>query len=549
MGFLTAAQRNHYFVRQAIRTGIHAPLLAALYEAHQSPNLEDDEAGLGLTPANRITLDQINTFPEQVEVAANTVRSITNRVIAQGWEAVAIWDDDGGQYTERFVGAIADGFVPPAQDTTAAQLEATDSELLQTLYQSEVAATYNACGLSSNLSFVEGALLRFVEELPDHYLGLAYQRDALLEVVRLWRKLDYGSLAIAALQADSDYPLDTDPALDRTLIDVVTKLADNYSGYPHQREALLRLVQGWRQLPSREAAIASLEQTETATPPANLWDAPLIAFVQRLPRLYQGKGEQRNKLTEAYRQWHELDSRTLAVRHLGINPKTLMDANQEELEQAARQLDRGLLQFLREIPLLYEGTPTQRNALIELVQLWHQCDTLTEAEERLLADLQRMERASRASEDSPPPPLIQPAPSYPAEWTLDTLQLHLPITPNGSFTWADATQGGLWLPENQEVVDAIQALAEELDDVSDRLQRKLHIALWYCPAEMPMPLTDPGSDRHSIGNAIKFHCEGLLASQIYWALDPWWPGGLGQSHDYPHLVHLDLGGDRIRWNR
>jgi len=547
MGFLTAAQQHYYFVYHANRAGIHAPLLAALYGAHQAPLLADEEEGLGMAPANRLTLDQLNTFPAQVQMAATTVRSITNRLIAQGWEAPDIWQEDGGCYAERFLLAIADGYAPSANDTESAQLEAVAGEVLQSLYQSEVSAIYNTCGLPENLSFVEAALLQFVAEVPEHYLGLSYQRNALLEALRLWRKLDSLPEAIAALQVDSDVALDTDPALDRTLMDVLSKLSHNYVGYPHQREALLRLVQGWRQLPSREAAIASLAQSASAVVPPSVVDAPLMAFVQRLPRLYQGKGEQRNWLTEGYRLWHDLDSRTVAIRHLGIDPKTLVEASPAALEQAARQLDRALLQFVREIPLVYDGHPPQREALVKLVQLWHRCDTLTEAREHLLETLQRMERAALSSEDVPPPPCPQAAPSAPLQWSLETLQLDAPMAPHGSFTWADATQGGLWLPENQMTLEAMVELAKLLEEVRDRLQRKLHIALWYYPSDVPLPLYDPGSDRHAIGDAIKFHCEGLLASQIYWTLDPWWPGSLGRCRDLPHLVHLDLAADRSRW--
>lgn len=546
MGFLTAAQHHYYYIREAIRAGIHAPLLAAMHVVHQSPMLADDEVGLGIAPANQIGLDAVSTFPGQVAIAANTLRSLTSRLTAQGWDATDLWNEDLGRYTDRFLEILANGYVPPASDTAAAQLEGCDFELLQSMYQAEVQAAHETSGLTGNLGFVDLALLNFVEQLPAHYQGLDYQRNALLEAVRLWRKLDSPQLAIAALQADSDESLLTDAALDRLLLDVISKLGDSYDGYPHQREALLRLVQGWRQLPTREAAIASLQADDTAATPSNTLDAALIAFVQQLPWQYQGKGEQRNILTEAYRLWHELDDRTAAIRKLGVEPKGLIDASREVLEESARHLDRNLLRFLRSIPIHYTESDSQRTALLKLVERWRGLEQPSQAQHSLFDDLRRMERAASLSEDAPPPPQPTPVAARPSTWTLENLQLTAAIVPGGHLTWAIATQGGIWYPDNLTIVQAMMALAEQLEEVSDRLNRRLHIALWYCPSEVPMTLTTPGNS-HETGSAVKLFCEGLTNSQIYWALDPWWAGGLGRLRQLPHLIHLDWGGDRTRW--
>lgn len=546
MGFLSAAQHHHYYVREAIRAGVHAPMLAALHVVHQAPMLSDDEVGLGIAPANRIGLEEVSTFPGQVAIAANTLRSLTSRLTAQGWDATALWNEDLGCYTDPFLEVLANGYVPPANDPAAAQLESSDFELLQSMYQAEVQAAHGTSGLTGNLGFVESALLNFVEQLPANYQGLDYQRNALLEAVRLWRKLDSVQLAIAALQSDIDEALMTDAAMDRVLLDVMSKLSDSYDGYPHQREALLRLVQSWRQLPSREAAIATLQSDDTATTPDTTLDAALIAFVRQLPRRYQGKGEQRNLLTDAYRLWYDLGSRTAAIRKLGVEPKGLVDASRDELEASARYLDRNLLRFLRTIPLNYAETEPQRAALLKLAERWRGFEQPMQAQQSLFDDLRRMERAASLSEDAAPPPVPTPVAARPTTWTLDNLQLTAPIVPSGHLTWTIATQGGIWYPDNLTIIDAMVALAEQLEDVSDRLNRSLHIALWYCPSEIPMTLTTPGNS-HETGNAVKLFCEGLTSNQIYWTLDPYWPGGLGRLRQFPHLVHLDLGGDRTRW--
>ncbi|MEO1146152.1 MAG: peptidase M15A [Cyanobacteria bacterium J06638_22] len=546
MGFLSAAQHHHYYVREAIRAGVHAPLLAALHVVHQSPMLSDDEVGLGIAPANRVGLAAVSTFPGQVAIAANTVRSLTSRLTAQGWEATALWNEDLGRYTDPFLEVLANGYVPPASDDTAAQLESSDFELLQSMYQAEVQSVHGASGLTGNLGFVDAALLNFVEQLPTHYQGLDYQRHAVLEAVRLWRKLDSAQMAIAALQDDSEESLTTDAAQDRLLLDVISKLGGSYDGYPHQREALLRLVQCWQQLPTRETAIAALQTDDTATVPDTTLDAALMAFVQQLPRHYQGKGEQRNILTDAYRLWHDLGSRTAAIRKLGVDPKGLVEASREDLETSARYLDRNLLQFLRTISLDYAETEPQRMALLKLVERWRGLEKPAQARQSLFEDLRRMERAPALSEDAPPSPIPTPIFARPTAWSLDNLQLTAPIVSGGQLTWSIATQGGIWYPDNLTIVDAIVALAEQLEDVRDRLDRRLHIALWYRPSDVPMTLTTPGNS-HETGSAVKLFCEGLTSNQIYWALDPYWPGGLGRLRQFPHLVHLDLGGDRTRW--
>ena len=47
MTTLLPDQRNYYYLIEAARAGIHKPILAALYAAHNQPQLADGEIGLG----------------------------------------------------------------------------------------------------------------------------------------------------------------------------------------------------------------------------------------------------------------------------------------------------------------------------------------------------------------------------------------------------------------------------------------------------------------------------------------------------------------------
>ena len=95
-------------------------------------------------------------------------------------------------------------------------------------------------------------------------------------------------------------------------------------------------------------------------------------FVQQIPSLYQGRGDQRFALTEGYRRWFGLESRSTAIANLGVNPEDLVQnaENRQALMAAAQTLDRALLDFVRNIPTLYQQTEEQREALIRMVQLW-----------------------------------------------------------------------------------------------------------------------------------------------------------------------------------
>jgi hypothetical protein len=540
MGLLTPDQRDRLYIQQAQRAGIHKSILAALHQTQNQPQLPDGETGLGISPAHQVSLPQVNHFVSQVAYAASTIRQLIRTLMAEDWSSIELWDGDRGRYTDRFLETIANGYLAPASDPTAARLEACDSAALKQSYLADWAIDHQAANLT-NLSFLGRALRTFIEQLPRYYLSLTFQREALLELLRIWQQTDTWEAAIAALPATE--PLD-DITLDRVLLGFVQQIPQAGMGYPHQREALLRLVQRWRQLDSREAAIASLQIQSSPEPSPAILDAALIALVQRLPQTYEGRGDQRHALVEGLQQWQQLDSRAATLTALGVNPAIFAaNPNAGDLETAAILVDRALLRAYQQLPTAYTGSTLQRESLLQVVQLWRGLPTREQTLVSLLDDLKRMEYSGRGNPDAMPLPAALMLPAQPDRWSPANLQPFAPIVPNGSLIWADATQGGIHLPTNQTIVDAIVQIATLAQQVCDRLGRPLRVVQWY----QPSPNTSRTANRHSLGDAILGYCEGLTALQLYWFLDPWWTGGLGRYQTLPDLIYLDAARERSRW--
>lgn len=543
-------QRNEYYWIEATRTGIHKSILAALHAVQGEPPLSDGETGLGIAPANRIPPSQVNTLPEQVHYAANTLRSLINMLTADGWQGKDFWDAIGGQYSDRFLRLIAEGYRPPSTDLLAAHLEPTNADELIKAYKADWQADAQAAHLPDNLTAIDKLLLAFVEQVPLHYYGLAYQRQALLEGLRIWRKLEtHQAVAIALKVPDEDGGVD-EAALDKALLEAIRQTERYFAGYPNQREALIRLLQLWYQLDSREAAIRWLfESPKEDTDLDRHLDAALLAFAQRLFNGYRGRGEQRFALTEGYRLWHDLDSRTQAIQDLGLNPQVLVGNTDdpETMAQAAIQIDRSLMRFWATVPATYTGTKHEQEALIQTAILWRGMENRLAAVQSSVNDLQHMEHANRDAPEAMPAPLVGVTPALPTRWTPENLQLGATILPSGSFTWAEATQGGLWLPPDQDTVDAIRRLALLVQEARDRIDRPFSIVAWYCPEGQTLPSEAPPQRRHTLGDALTFYCKGITGRQLYWALSPWWPGGLGKFQHYSYLCYVDARNYQARW--
>lgn len=536
---LLPAQRRHFYLQAATHTGIHVPLLAALYDVHRQPLLLDDETGLGITPANQVSLEAVNTFTGQVQAAAIAVRTLMQSLIEQGWSNTELWHSEQGRYSDGFLRRVANGW--NAAMPSVARLELCAFNELHRAYLQHTDAQWQTQQRPPSQSFLDDALRSHLRSLSSQYLGLASQQAALIEVVRLWQGLRDQEAAIVYLGKQFSFSLDT------ALLFFLRQTLSDYSAYPYQREAFLRFVQLWHQLSSREATILHL-QHNTFSPDAILHTA-IITFVQRIPHLFQGNGQHRNALVEGFRRWHHLDSRPDTLVALGVDPDLFTTTHPDpiEIRNATSQTDRALMAFLQSLPAKYSGLKHEQEALLHLCQLWYNTSTTAQTLQALLDDLKRTEMARRDSLDDIPQPTPLPKPTAPPQWTPETIQLHTSIVPNGSFTWAQATQGGLYLPPNQAVAQAIIRMAELAQNLRDRIGRPLTILRWYYPVEAEDTLHPFPNSHHALGDGLVFYCDGLTGSQIYWFLDAWWVGGLGQHRDFPYLCYVDGRCDRVRW--
>lgn len=554
-----ADQRHLYYQVESQRTGINPAILSALYQVHRSPLLADGETGLGLLPINQITQEQLDSFPEQVQFASNTIRAITDRLIEQGWKNTEIWDQQNNRYTDHFVVTLASGYLPPISETNTAYLEPCDPEALLEVYEQILNTSVKEVEerdanedsdptVTLSTSQLDQALLSLVERIPVHYQGLPHQQSALIELVRLWRQLENRQAVLQSLvnrtllNADSLSNAD----LDRLLLDFTTRVSANYSGFPYQREALINMTQLWRRLSTREETLISLQNSSNPETSLDIYDPALIAFTQRIPNFYQRSGSQRHALTESVRLWYNVETRSNAISQLGIDGKMLTNPANDPLQikEISEQIDNKLLEFIKAVPQTYQETDNQRNALIRLVQLWRNQKNREETLKSLKQDLDRI-----ADPKQPDRVVIIPltTPPRPDRWTPQNIQLAATIIPNGTFTWAEATHGGTRMPPNQKIVDAIVRLAKTAQKVREHLDRPMIVTSWYRPPEINKAVGGAKYSRHMVGDAMDFICEGISGNQLYWTLDPWYKGGLGRYQKFPHLCHIDARGYRARW--
>ncbi len=580
MAILNADQRNYLYLLESARVGIHKSILAALYAVH-NPNARDnvvprpevipqpqdalseeeaarqqdaarkeakavDKSWMGMIAYAQVNAAQLNTFQEQVQVAATTIRSLTDQLVSKKVPPTDLWDGDAGRYGDGLLKAIAKGYKPDASERGVAQLHSSDFKLLKQFYVQDSRADLAADKAPQNLAYIDPALLNLAERIPRYYRGLPNQRDALLEAGRIWRNLPDHRSVIESLGLSETAP----PAeVNKNLVQFLRRISTNYAGYPHQREALLRLAQFWRQLNSREAAIASLKRDTSPRPNLDTIDPALLSFVQRVPQYYQGKGAQRNALTEAFRLWRQLDSRSTALMALGVKADVFSGGQLDSatVQQAASQLDRRLLDFVRRIPANYGQSDHQRQSLVRLIQLWRETPSQAQVIDSLVEEVKAMAEARPNTPEAPPKPKPVAPPKRPQRWTPRNIQLYASIVPGGSFTWAEATSGGTRMPPNQATVNSIVSIAKLAQQARDRIDRTFVITSWFRPPEVNQSVGGAPYSRHIVGDAIDFYVDGLTGNQLYWSLDPWWPGGLGRYTKFPYLCHLDARSYRARW--
>jgi hypothetical protein len=181
------------------------------------------------------------------------------------------------------------------------------------------------------------------------------------------------------------------------------------------------------------------------------------------------------------------------------------------------------------------------------VQLWHNLPTRNQAIQLLLEEHRSLEQAASHAKQAFPKPVPVLIPKRPNSWTPENIQLFAAIIEDGNFTWVEATNGGIWMPPNQATVDAIIRIAKLAQRARDRIGRPFIVTSWYHPSSINRAVDGAIHSRHLVGDAIDFVCEGLTGNQLYWALDPWWPGGLSRYINFPNLCHIDARSYRARW--
>lgn len=381
---------DYPFQFAAQRWGVHGPVLLALYEGSNNPAFGVPEAIAALEADERRAA--------LADHLAAGVRHRCDTLAQQGWTGARLWDTATQRYGRDLVGLLAQGYGATVGDRTLGwgpcepvrfeslyrQYCALD---LATMPLTNPAATPTIAQPLTAIDFfvLDRALLDTIERLSQFYQGMAHQRDALLEAVRVWRGLadrdaTLGSLNIPRLNY-------TNTQLDGALLQFIQRLSPYYGGFPHQREALLRLVQQWRQLESRQAAIASLASSTSPETTQTVYDLALIAFTQRVPEYFTGTADQRNALTETVRLWRKLDTRNAAAVSLGIDPLQFTSADDRVRTDAFAKLDRELVGFLSRLAGAFQGRPHERGALLRLVQLWRGLETQTAVLGSLETDL------------------------------------------------------------------------------------------------------------------------------------------------------------------
>ncbi|MBD2103316.1 D-Ala-D-Ala carboxypeptidase family metallohydrolase [Leptolyngbya sp. FACHB-261] len=550
---LSSPQRDQIFVAEAQRTGIHKPILSALYRVLHYPNLPDGDTGLGVVPTGTVTYSQVGNLAAQARHAADAVRKITNALSKRDWKGSELWDPQNRRYTEKLVRAIAAFYAPLADEELAlVEPELNNPNGLWGAYIQETSPlAQTAATGTADAQALDKALVSFTQRIPEAYKGLPQQREAVLEGLRLWRQLDTRSDAVKSLAVTAPIQAN-DAQLDPALIQFVKRLPQNYTQLPQQREALLVMAQRWRQLDSPEETVEALQRNISPQPDLSLLDPALVAFANRVPKNYKGEIHQRSALVELVRQWRKLSSPDQVPASLGM-PSTGSINNFSPTDVA--ELDRRLQAFATRVPPAYKEEDHQRQALLSLVQQWRKQPNQAETVESLQADLKAMDEAQKAAalgksvdeDKAPPAPRPAPAPPRPDRWTPRNIQLYASIIPGGNFTWAEATHGGSRMPPDQATVDAMIRIAKMAQLARNKIGRPFRITSWYRPPEINRQVGGASQSRHMVGDAIDFYVEGLTGNQLYWTLDSWWTGGLGRYTKFPALCHIDARTYRARW--
>ncbi|MBD1914164.1 MULTISPECIES: D-Ala-D-Ala carboxypeptidase family metallohydrolase [unclassified Leptolyngbya] len=134
--------------------------------------------------------------------------------------------------------------------------------------------------------------------------------------------------------------------------------------------------------------------------------------------------------------------------------------------------------------------------------------------------------------------------SVPGKGTVYTDQ---PIISGGSFTWGDATHGGVRVPQSAQHANNMVALATQLQKARNQIGKPFRVTSWYRPNPWNARAGGAKRSQHLEGKGVDIVVQGFMGADLARQFVSWWPGGLGI---YPgnrrHILHLDVGPKR-KW--
>ncbi|MGA1603784.1 MAG: hypothetical protein ACO4CG_16075 [Prochlorothrix sp.] len=325
MTMLSPSQKAHLYVTAAAQWGIHAPLLVALAQVQGQPQLPQGETGLGMTPAGSLPPTTVQDFGGQVQAAAQTLCHMLDYL--QAWEHLGptgtnLWDGQRGTYTAALVQRVAQGYSPDRHHGY------TNGDYTNGGYTN---GGYSpASGVSDRIE-------------PEPFQQLSQPPQQLQPPQQPVPSLSAPPQASATVGTFAPFPISSPSQPSAPLAQLepcnAHRLIQAYDW------ACVQEVQGW-----------DLPQDWT-------WlDGRLQQVCQRLPRFYRDLNFQREALLSAAQVWLGQADREQLLAYWG-NPSPL------DLPALCFRFLQERLAAGGDRPLL---APPQREALILLVQRWHQ---------------------------------------------------------------------------------------------------------------------------------------------------------------------------------
>ena len=134
-----------------------------------------------------------------------------------------------------------------------------------------------------------------------------------------------------------------------------------------------------------------------------------------------------------------------------------------------------------------------------------------------------------------------------------------PVYQSSFFTWGEVSKNitrpiqdliidNKLICSSRQIEKNIIATAKYMDRVRDYLgARPLRINSWYRPPHINRSVGGSVYSRHQFGDAVDFVSDYLPPYKIYRLLDNWHGnnGGLGRYYSF---THLDIRGNKARWD-